>query len=275
MQPPSSAAALQSLTDYNTNRQSAQDIQTQADNQYDLPGYNSRLSTIRGLVGNLQSSVDAVDPSVTGRTSGSFVTEGQRSALVNKEQAPILSNLAKENTALSTEQAGQQNAQSLASQMASAITSQDQTKYQSLLDQYNGVVAAEAATEQKREFDANLAQQQAAAKAAASASSAGGYDLSSLLNSFNPQPAATLTGGKTKDDAQSAVQALIGTKNNQLILNTINAIAKSAGYGNTYDQAKLELLQSLGYGVKGTSTPLTLNGTGKGTSLISSNGLTF
>jgi hypothetical protein len=182
--PPSSQAAYQSLQDFNNNRKSATDITTEAQNQYDIPGYTSRLSTLRGLVGNLTSSVNAVDPSVTGRTSGSFVTEGQRSALVNKERAPILSDLGTEQNALGTEQTGFNTASGLASQLASSVLSQDQTKYQSLLDQYNGAVASEQAAEQKRQYEADLAEKQrefnAQQAAASAASSGGGYNLGTL-----------------------------------------------------------------------------------------------
>lgn len=177
MQPPSSAQALQSLTDFNTNRKSAQDVNTQAQAQYGIPESSARLSTIRGLVGNLQSSVNAVDPSVTGRTSGSFVTEGQRQALVNKERTPILGQLGEQQTALGNEQQNFNTSSSLASNLASSILSQDQSKYQGLLDQYNAATAAEQEAEKKREFDASLAEQVAARKAAASAGGAGSYDL--------------------------------------------------------------------------------------------------
>lgn len=181
---PSSAQALSTLSDFNSKRQSAQDIYNTANTQYDVTGGQQRASSLKGLVGNLQSSLDAVDPSVTGRTTGNFTTEGQRSALVNREQQPILGNLSKTQSNLGTEESNLSTSQGLASQLASAMISQDQTKYQSLLDQYNAAVAAEAAAEQKRQYEADMAEKQreyneslAASNAAAKAGGAGGYSL--------------------------------------------------------------------------------------------------
>lgn len=177
---PSSAAALSTLSDFNSKRQSAQDIYKGANDQYDVGGGVQRVSSLKGLVGNLQSSLEAVDPSVTGRTTGNFTTEGQRSALVNREQQPILGNLSKTQANLGTEQSNLSTSQGLAAQMASAMIAQDQTKYQSLLDQYNAATAAEQAAEQKRQWQAQFDAQQAAAAEAlrqSKASGAGSYNL--------------------------------------------------------------------------------------------------
>lgn len=131
-----------------------------ANDQYGVGEGNTRLSALKSIVGNLQSSVEAVDPSVTGRTSGTFTTEGQRSALVSKEQAPILGNLSKEQGALTSQQADVTQKQSLASQMASALLSDDKSKYQRLLDTYNQSTAQDAATEAKRQHDEQAAEAQ-------------------------------------------------------------------------------------------------------------------
>jgi len=125
----------------------------QANDQYDVGGSQTRLSALKGIVGNLQSSVEAVDPSVTGRTSGTFTTEGQRQALVNKERAPIMGDLNKQQGALTSEQGDLTQKQTLASQMASALLGDDKAKYQRLLDQYNQSSAEDATAEQKRQAD--------------------------------------------------------------------------------------------------------------------------
>jgi len=156
--PPSSAAAYQSLTAFKP--RSSTDVMAESNKQYDVEGSQGRLSALKGLVGNLQSSVEAVDPSVTGRTSGTFTTEGQRQALVSKERAPILSDLSKQQGAFSNEQQNLNTSQSLAAQMASALLSDDQKTYQRLLDQYNAATAAEQAAQQKLQWE----QQQAESK---------------------------------------------------------------------------------------------------------------
>lgn len=134
------------------------DAMNTANQQYDVGGSQTRLSALKGIVGNLQSSVDAVDPSVTGRTSGTFTTEGQRSALVAKETAPIATNLSKQQGALTSEQGDLTNKQQLASSMATALLSDNKQQYQRLLDQYNSSAAQDAQAEQKREYEATLAE---------------------------------------------------------------------------------------------------------------------
>lgn len=129
-----------------------------ANKQYDVGGSQTRLSALKGIVGNLQSSVEAVDPSVTGRTSGTFTTEGQRQALVSKERAPILGDLNKQQSAYTSEQGDLTQKQTLAGQMASALINDDKSKYQRLLDQYNRSAAEDTAAEQRRQ--AELQQQQ-------------------------------------------------------------------------------------------------------------------
>lgn len=136
----------------------SQDALNTANNNYDVGGSTARLSALKGIVGNLQNSVEAVDPSVTGRTSGTFTTEGQRQALVSKEQAPILGNLNKQQSAYSSEQQDNTQKQALASQMAAALLSDDKNKYQRLLDQYNQSSAEDAAAEQRRQADVQAQQ---------------------------------------------------------------------------------------------------------------------
>lgn len=249
--PPSSQQAYSSLQDYSKNRRSTEDIQKEADAKYDVNGISSRLSGLRSLVGNLQSSVEQVDPSVRGRLSGGFATEGQASALVNREQAPILANLGKEQTALGNENQNFSTASSLAGQLASSLRSDDETGYQRLLDQYNAATAQEQAAETKRQWEAQQAEQkrqfdvQAAASAKAAAGS-GGYDLSSILNNLNsPKQDDTSSTDKTQQIAYNDVQNVLNSKDPARIQREYEAIKKSAGYGNAYDKVKLGLFEQL------------------------------
>lgn len=91
--------------------------------------------------------------------------------------------------------------------------------------------------EQQREFDA---QQAAAAKAAASFNPTTGSPTTSQGQNDVPN----LTGGKSKNQAATAIAGLIKSDPN-VIFKTIAAIYDSAvNHGNTYDQAKLELLKA-------------------------------
>lgn len=233
---PSSATALQSLNDFSSTRKSATDITNDANTQYDIPGYTTRLSKLRGLVGNLTSSVEAVDPSVTGRTSGSFVTEGQRQALVNKEQAPILTNLAKEQNAYGQEETGYNTALTSANGLASMLMAQDQNKYQSLLDQYNASAAAEKAAEEKRQYDTTLAENARQFNATPHGSSDSGIDLSGIIGA--------LTGGSSSQSPQEVayqnVQRFL-KGNDASIRSDYAATLKSANNGNAVDKIKVQL----------------------------------
>lgn len=154
---PTTQAAYNSLSAYKP--KSSTDAMAEADAKYDVSGSAARLSALKGIVNNLTSSVEAVDPSVTGRTTGTFTTEGQRSALVNKERQPLLSSLEKANQSYGEENSSLTNARSLSAAMASALVNDDQKEYQRLLDQYNAGTSQDQAAESKRQFETNLAEQ--------------------------------------------------------------------------------------------------------------------
>ena len=95
---PSAADALSALNSYQA--PSSADVLSQADSKYGVNDLQQKVSALQSLTGNLTNAIAAVDPSVTARTAGSLTTEGQRSALVNREQAPITAQLGTANTAL-------------------------------------------------------------------------------------------------------------------------------------------------------------------------------
>lgn len=241
---PSSATALQSLNDFSGTRRSATDITNDANSQYDIPGYTTRLSKLRGLVGNLTSSIDSVDPSVTGRTSGSFVTEGQRQALVNKERAPLLTNLGTEQNALGQEQTGYNTALTSANSLASAMMSQDQNKYQSLLDQYNAATAAEKDAESKRQFDATMAENARQFNSTPHGSAANpGIDLSSIIGALSGGSSTT-----SQTPAEIAYQNVQGflAKGSAAANSDYAATLKSANNGNALDKLKIQAYNKAG-----------------------------
>lgn len=172
--PPSSAQAYQTLQDFNSKRTSNADLLTQAENKYGVNDLSARANNLRTLVGNLQTSIDQVDPSVTGRTSGSLVTEAQRSALVNRERAPLVSDFNKTSGNYGNAQSDLATARSQARDWGTSLITEQDAKYKSLMDAYQIALNAEQEAEKKRQFDASLAESTAARKAA---SGAGGYDL--------------------------------------------------------------------------------------------------
>jgi hypothetical protein len=68
-----------------------------------VPEIRNNVAGLRTTVANTTNALNNVDPSVTGRTSGSLVTEAQRQRLVNMERAPIASELQNESGNLNTQ----------------------------------------------------------------------------------------------------------------------------------------------------------------------------
>ena len=243
--PPSSQQAYQSVQDFSKNRRSTQDIQKEAEDKYNVSGVSSRLSGLRTMVGNLESSLENVDPSVRGRNSGGFVTEAQNQALVNREQQPILGNLAKQQRAYGDAQQEFSLSSALAGDLARSIRSDDETAYQRLLDQYNAATAQEQAVESKRQFDL---QQKAAAK------SASPNYVSDALAAFNAggggQQSSTPVADPTQQKAYNDVKAIVDSKDSNWIQKNYVGIKKSAANGNALDKVKLALIEQLYPAVK-------------------------
>lgn len=256
---PSSAQALTDLTGFSKTRQSAQDITSSAQSKYDIPGYTTRLSRLRGLVGNLSSSIEAVDPSVTGRTAGSFVTEGQRQALVSRERAPILGDLSKQQGALGQEEQSYGVASALSSELAKSMIEGDNTKYQGLLDRYNASTAYEKAQEEKRQFAAQMKLERekmiSQERQARTAAGAGGYSLGGALGggdtSAPSKPGLTVNDQLVYNQAKR-LSSNYGSQPWQL--KEFSALLKSAGYGNMRDRRVLQTF----YQLRGVKVPANL-----------------
>lgn len=247
MQP--STQAYSSLQDYSKNRKSSQQIQQEADTKYNVGGLSSRLTSQRTLVGNLENSLENVDPSVRSRSAGGFVTEGQNQALINREQQPILGSLSKQQSAMGDTQQEFSMANSLAGEYARSLRSDDETEYQRRLDQYNISLAQEQAAEAKRQYDENLKleQQKQAQAQAAAARTSGGYDLSGLLGGLGGGGGQTAPPAQNPENqrAYNAVKQLLDTNNGGLIQKTYSAIKDSANRGNAYDKIKLALIEQM------------------------------
>lgn len=149
---PSAADALKALQAYQM--PSSADVLTQAENKYGVADTRNRVNTYKTLTNNLTGAIAAVDPSVTGRTSGSLVTEGQRSALVNRERAPIAGQLGTANQGLSQATTDMDTAVGNAKNEAARTISDNTAKYERLKDVYaiaNAREQAAAEAEAKRQ----------------------------------------------------------------------------------------------------------------------------
>lgn len=141
--PPSSATAYSALQSFKAPDPTS--VLNQANQQTGVTADQQRVSDLRGAVNNLTTSLNAVDPSVTGRTSGTFTTEAQRSALVNRESQPIQQDITNRSQDLNAANADLNTATGQSNTLTSAILGQGKDTYQSLLDQYNGALASEKA----------------------------------------------------------------------------------------------------------------------------------
>lgn len=252
MPPQNSQQALASLQQ---TQAAAQDPNTILSGQREQLGVNKAQDTVtglRGAINNTTKLLQQVAPSVMGRTGSSLVTNAQATRQIGNESAPIQQTLTQQGTDYNQANQDLNSLQQQAQQAASGIYQGQQDKLSYAQNLYNSLYGQEQdaarMAEQKREFDA-----QQAAAAASAAQAAKQFNLTSggaQQAAAAPQKATadnnakTLSGGKSLNDAATSLKQLLGTKNPTTITNTLKAIQKSAQYGNTYDQAKLQLINS-------------------------------
>lgn len=162
MQP--SAAIASQLADYDKNKVTSTDALNSALTQYGVPEIRNTVSGLRTTLANTQNAYNAVDPSVTGRTQGSLVTEAQRTKQVSNERAPIAGQISDQSKALGDNQQALTDALGQANTQATnqvndyntgraALQSEYDTAYKSEQDTAAQQLAAQQAAEQQREFN--------------------------------------------------------------------------------------------------------------------------
>lgn len=163
-----SAALAQKLTDYDANPVTATTALNTALGTFGVPEIRNTVSGLRTTVANTTNALNEVDPSVTGRTQGSLVTEAQRAAQVNNERAPIAQNLTDENNSLNENQQALTDALGEATTSANNAVSDYNSGRTALQDEYNDTYQREqdtaksaadaaASAEQQREFNVSQA----------------------------------------------------------------------------------------------------------------------
>lgn len=270
MQPTTSAQALSQLQTAQSQAQDPNSILQAQDQTLGVNGAQQTVTGLRGAIDNTTKLLNQVAPSVMGRTGNSLVTNAQASKQIQNEQAPISQNLTTENTQYNNANTDLNQLQQEAQTAATGQYQGQQDKLSYAQNLYNTLYTQEQNAQAEKDKQAALAEQAREANLAYPA-------LGSSDSSAGTAPPATvLTGGKSKSDAVNAVQSLVKS-DPTTIFNTINAIYKSAGYGNTYDQAKLELLKSYepGYFDKNGKPvqPLNVSKVPAGTSGLGNGGL--
>lgn len=132
-----SAELAAQIADYDKNKKSSADILNEAMTQYGVPEIRSRVAGLRTTLGNTEAALNAVDPSVTGRTSRSLVTEAQRQRMVANERAPIAQQYSSQSGALTTESANLSDQQAAAKLLAEQKISDYTTGRNALQSQYD------------------------------------------------------------------------------------------------------------------------------------------
>lgn len=256
MNPTDSSGALAQLQQVQSQSQDPNSILANQQKQLGVDAAQGTVTGLRGAINNTTKLLQQVAPSVMGRTGNSLVTNAQATKQISNEQAPISANLTQQGTDYNQANTDLQNLEQKAQTAASGIYQGQQDKLSYAQNLYNTLyqkerdaqAAAEAETarqEQTRQFNAQLAaSQKAASSGGSSFNLTGGNNSTPAASSGNSSDTKNLSGGKSLNDASTALKQLLGTGNGTTIRNTLSAIQKSAQYGNTYDQAKLQLINS-------------------------------
>lgn len=175
------ATLAKSIADYDSKRVTSEQATNDALAQYGIPEIRKNVAGLRTTVTNTQNALNAVDPSVTGRTQGSLVTEAQRQRQVANERAPIAQQLDSQGRMLGDSERNLGELTTQANIVAANRVNDWQTGRQALQSQYEttyqreqNALAQQVAAEQARRAQANADREYALQKQAAASRASGG-----------------------------------------------------------------------------------------------------
>lgn len=159
-----SAELAAQLAEHDRNKIDSATALNEALKQFGVPEIRDNVAKLRTTVANTTSALNNVDPSVTGRTSQSLVTEAQRQRIVNNERAPIAGQLSEQTGALGEQDQTLRDATQQASTIATNRVNDYVTGRQALQSQYDDTykreqdeaakeLARQQAAEESRRFD--------------------------------------------------------------------------------------------------------------------------
>ena len=243
-----SQQALQDIQAFDASRANPTDVLSQAQSKYGVDQTQKRLVGLRSAIMGTEGLLNAVDPSVTGRTSNSLVTEAQRSRMVANERAPIAEQYSQQQGALSNENANLSDLSARAAQEAQATLTGQDTKRSALQSLYDSLykreqdALAEKRAEQNRQ-DTLAAQRNIDAQ---------NSQYAALLAKYNSggggggsSTAAAAGGGNLDAVKQSAYDDVMSRANQSpdAIRSDYNATMASARRGNQKDIYKVNVYQ--------------------------------
>lgn len=209
---------------------------------------------MRAAITNTENLIRSVEPSVSGRTSGSLVTEAQKTRLVGLERAPLDDSFREQSRAFEGETTNINELKRQALQNTQLALTEDDNRENSLRGLYGSLYQREqddaakaerdrAFAEQQRQFNEQLAQARRASSSGGLAGlfAGGGGSAPAPAAAGNNAPANTDVD-QLRSTAYNELRAMFDSKNHTRIVNEMEAIKKSAGYGNLKDRLKLELL---------------------------------
>ncbi len=256
MPPSTSEQAFNNLQAFQSSAKNPADLLAQQQQTLGTTAANQNVQGLRGAVANTTRLLNNVAPGVMGRTGNSLVTSAQANRQIQNETAPIAQQLSQRTNDLGTAQQDYNTLQNQAQQAAELQYSGQQNQLSYMQNLYNTLYQKEADArkaaadeaarqEQIRQFNESLAAQ----REASTRSSAASYASPSFSTGSTPATPRTPVD-PIKQKAQADVANLL-TKDGNRIQQEMAAIARSAGYGNTYDQLKLQLLQAAGIKLQG------------------------
>jgi len=148
-----SATITKQLQDAQNAAENPLDIYDRSVNELGVGDVRNRVNSIRGTLLNTENLLNGVDSSVTGRTSGSLVTEAQRQRLVNLERQPLAQQYGQQQSALGNETANLSDLLGQASNRSNLISTGQQQKIGNLKDLLSVATQKEAAARAQAEAD--------------------------------------------------------------------------------------------------------------------------
>lgn len=186
MQPSTSQDAFSQLTAFQKSRRNPNDILQESQTRLGLPSAEQRKVGLRGAISNTENLLKGVDPSVTGRTAGTFTSEAQRNRLVQLERAPIADQFTEQSRALEGETANVADLNARALTEAQLAASAQDKQENDLRSIYDILLAREQQAEEKRRYEEEQRIAREAQAAALRASQQQSNYLSSLFKTNNP-----------------------------------------------------------------------------------------
>jgi hypothetical protein len=152
MYPQKSSDVLGQLNTFRQSRRNPMDYLRDSETRLGLPSSRQRLEGLRGAIGNTENLLRGVDPSVTGRTQGSLVSEAQRQRMVNLEREPLGEQFREQSRALEGETSTIEDLARRSLSEAQLGIGEQESQQKSLESLYSTLFQREQEEEQKRRW---------------------------------------------------------------------------------------------------------------------------